>query len=309
MFMVDVAVMLNCPDNISMWYEVKAIERLVTGHPKSTFKCFFRFAELVATVFISQDIPAYLYSDITPTPFVPFGVLQLGCAAGVMVTASHNPKDDNGYKVYWSNGAQIISPHDKGIQKSIEENLEPWPSSWKTEVLSSSPLHKDPLDNMKRKYYDCMSENIYEREMNAKCSLTFTFTAMHGVSHTFMVEAFIVCGFQQFVPVPEQMEPDPDFPTVKFPNPEEGKSALDLSMHTANTNNSSLILANDPDADRLAIAEKLPSGEWKVFTGNETGALLGWWLWYCHKQGSEVKGQQRVCYICQGLSCLLIYLS
>jgi phosphoglucomutase/phosphopentomutase len=103
---------------------------------------------------------------------------------------------------------------------------------------------------------------------------------MHGVGYQFSVDVFKAFNHKPFIPVKQQIEPDPEFPTVKFPNPEEGKSALNLSIETANANNSTIILANDPDADRLAIAEKLPNNNWKIFNGNEIGALLGWWLWH-----------------------------
>uniref|UniRef100_A0A2R5LLS1 Putative phosphoglucomutase/phosphomannomutase n=1 Tax=Ornithodoros turicata TaxID=34597 RepID=A0A2R5LLS1_9ACAR len=245
-----------------------------------------RFARLTAVAFIQCNIPVYLFSKITPTPFVPFSVLRLGCAAGVMVTASHNPKNDNGYKVYWDNGAQIIPPHDTGIQKSIEQNLEPWEQAWDVELTVNSSLCKDPLGDISKQYYAAMDRHIYDKAQAEECGVTFTFTSMHGVGHSYVVKAFETCGFKKYVPVREQMDPDPEFPTVQFPNPEEGKSSLDLSFLTANNANSRIILANDPDADRLAVAEKQPSGEWKVFTGNEIGGLLGWWLWHCLRKKS-----------------------
>lgn len=242
-----------------------------------------RFSELVACIMMSLGIPVYLFAKMVPTPFVPYTINKYGAAAGVMVTASHNPKEDNGYKVYWTNGAQIISPHDKGIQKSIEENLEPWPESWNYTNVRSNTLYKEPLDEVMTTYFKMINDNVIYREINAKTPLKFTFTPMHGVGYVYMVEAFKAAGFAPFIPVLEQIQPDPEFPTVKFPNPEEGKSALDLSIRTANENGSTIILANDPDSDRLAVAEKQPNGEWKVFTGNEIGSMLGWWLWHCFK--------------------------
>ena len=110
---------------------------------------------------------------------------------------------------------------------------------------------------------------------------------MHGVGYTFSVESFKSFGHSPFIPVQEQIVPDPEFPTVKFPNPEEGKSALNLAIKTANENGSSIILANDPDADRLAVAEKKPNGEWKILNGNEIGALLGWWMWHNFEQSHK----------------------
>ncbi|KAG7174532.1 phosphoglucomutase-2-like [Homarus americanus] len=243
-----------------------------------------RFARLAAAAFLNAGVPVYLYGKIVPTPFVPFGINQLGAAAGVMVTASHNPKEDNGYKVYWENGAQIIPPHDTGIQKSIEENLVPWENAWDTERAMAHPEMSDPLEEISNKYFSMLASSMLDKDMNKASPLNFTVTSMHGVSHNYMVEAFSSCGFKPMIPVKEQMVPDPEFPTVKFPNPEEGKSALDLSFKTADENNSTVILANDPDADRLAVAEKQPSGQWKVLTGNEEGALFGWWAWFRSRQ-------------------------
>nr|XP_045590179.1 phosphoglucomutase-2-like [Procambarus clarkii] len=255
-----------------------------------------RFARLAAAAFLNAGVPVYLYGKIVPTPFVPFGVNQLGAAAGIMVTASHNPKEDNGYKVYWENGAQIIPPNDKGIQRNIEDNLEPWENAWDIERAMADPRLSDPLVDISNKYFTMLAASMLDKQMNQASPLNFTVTAMHGVSHDYMVEAFRCCNFKPLIPVKEQMVPDPEFPTVKFPNPEEGKSALDLSFKTADGNNSTVILANDPDADRLAVAEKQPSGQWKVFTGNEEGALLGWWAWYrCRQLSPDLQPSE--CYM------------
>ncbi|XP_064636470.1 phosphopentomutase-like isoform X2 [Lineus longissimus] len=243
---------------------------------------------MTAVIFLNAEIPVYLYSEICPTPFVPYGVLHYGCDVGVMITASHNPKEDNGYKVYWSNGAQIIPPHDSGIAECILQNLAPWPNSWNISAVESHPLRSDPYKETMNCYFEDIGKQLCKhRDANAESPLKFTYTAMHGVGHRFAQESFRTFGFKPFIPVKEQVEPDPEFPTVKFPNPEEGKSALNLSIKTANEHGSSIILANDPDADRLAVAEKQPSGDWKVFTGNETGALFGWWLLTCHRNSGK----------------------
>uniref|UniRef100_A0A6A7G3A3 Phosphoglucomutase-2-like n=1 Tax=Hirondellea gigas TaxID=1518452 RepID=A0A6A7G3A3_9CRUS len=250
-----------------------------------------RFARLAASAFLLAGVPVHLYSKICPTPFVPFAVKELGAAAGVMVTASHNPKEDNGYKVFWSNSAQIIPPHDSGIQSCIEQDLTPWPGVWDVDAAISNPKLSDPLTDMSDKYYSRLGASMLDKTVNANTPLQFTVTAMHGVGHRYVVEAFKAAGFKPFVPVVEQMEPDPEFPTVRFPNPEEGKSALDLSFAAADAAASTIILANDPDADRLALALKLDSG-WKVFTGNEEGALFGWWAWQRYlKQQPQVAPQ------------------
>lgn len=244
-----------------------------------------RFANLTATVFLNYGAPVYLFSKVCPTPFVPFSITKFHTAAGVMVTASHNPKDDNGYKVYWSNGAQIITPHDKGIASSIEENLEPDNASWDTSVMDNCDKLIDPLNDIMKDYYDKMKSNLINSSLNNVAPFRITYTAMHGVGYPYIVEAFKQANFKDVIPVKEQVEPDPEFSTVEFPNPEEGKSSLKLAMSTADANDSKLILANDPDADRLAVAEKLSDGTWKVFTGNEIGAMLGWWLMYTYKIG------------------------
>ncbi|XP_047434807.1 phosphoglucomutase-2 [Mugil cephalus] len=242
-----------------------------------------RFASLAAAVFISRGVPVHLFSDITPTPFVPFTVSHLRLCAGIMVTASHNPKQDNGYKVYWENGAQIVSPHDKGIAAAIEENLKPWPESWNTEEALKSPLLKDPLQDINTQYFKAIQKHCHHREINKKSEVKIVHTSVHGVGHNFVQSAFEAFDLQPPYAVEEQKVPDPEFPTVKYPNPEEGEGVLTLSFALAEKEGASVVLANDPDADRLAIAEKQESGQWRVFSGNELGALLGWWMFRCWK--------------------------
>ncbi|KAL0131823.1 hypothetical protein PUN28_002994 [Cardiocondyla obscurior] len=242
-----------------------------------------RFAELTAAILIANGIKAYLFSKICPTPFIPYTILKYKCAAGIMVTASHNPKDDNGYKVYWENGAQIISPHDKQIQSYILNNLVPLESSWDVSQIYESSYYKDPRDDIMQQYYEDLQNDVIYPAVNRDSTLKFTYTAMHGVGHEYMTAAFEAVNLKPFITVEEQKLPDPEFPTVKFPNPEEGKSALDLSIKLADKSDSSIILANDPDADRLACATKTESGEWHVFSGNELGALLGWWMIHIHQ--------------------------
>lgn len=243
-----------------------------------------RFSRLAAATFISQGIPVFLFSNITPTPYVPYAVSHLNLCAGIMVTASHNPKQDNGYKVYWENGAQIISPHDKGIALAIEENLEPWPQVWDDDLVDSSTLLHDPYASIDKDYMADIQRYCLHREINKESKLKFVHTSVHGVGHVFVQSAFRAFGFDGPLAVAEQKDPDPEFPTVKYPNPEEGKGVLTLSFALADKEGARVILANDPDADRLAVAEKQESGEWKVFSGNELGAILGWWLFTCWKQ-------------------------
>ncbi|XP_067353210.1 phosphoglucomutase-2 isoform X2 [Channa argus] len=241
------------------------------------------FASLAAAVFMSQGVPVYLFSDITPTPFVPFTVSHMGLCAGVMVTASHNPKEDNGYKVYWENGAQIVSPHDRRISKAIEENLEPWPESWNTEAALKNPLLKDPYQDIHTQYFKAIQNHCHHREINKSSQVKIVHTSVHGVGHTFVQSAFKAFDLNPPYAVEEQKDPDPEFPTVKYPNPEEGEGVLTLSFALAEKEGAAVVLANDPDADRLAIAEK-QERQWRVFSGNELGALLGWWMFRCWKE-------------------------
>ncbi|KAK9399180.1 phosphoglucomutase-2 [Crotalus adamanteus] len=246
-----------------------------------------RFARLAATTFLTQGIPVYLFSQITPTPFVPYTVNHLKLAAGIMVTASHNPKQDNGYKVYWENGSQIIGPHDRGIAEAINENLEPWPQAWEDSLVDQSPFLHQTFATVNQHYFKDIQRHCYHRDINKETKLKFVHTSVHGVGHEFVQSAFKAFGFSPPIAVPEQKDPDPEFPTVKYPNPEEGKGVLTLSFALADKEGARIILANDPDADRLAVAEKQESGEWKVFSGNETGALLGWWLFTCWKNKNQ----------------------
>lgn len=234
-----------------------------------------RFALRTATAFLQRGASVFLFRDITPTPFVAFAVTRLGCAAGVMVTASHNPKDDNGYKVYGANGAQIIAPLDRLISDSILAHLQPFEHAWDESIVSSSDRCSDPYDRISSLYF---SELLANKWGSLSAGVKFAYTAMHGVGYVFAKQAFAAFGLQPFVPVKEQIEPDPDFPTVKYPNPEEGAGALTLAMRTAEEHGCTVILANDPDADRLAVAVQ-HAGAWRILSGNELGSLLAWWCW------------------------------
>ncbi|XP_034475977.1 phosphoglucomutase-2-like [Drosophila innubila] len=238
-----------------------------------------RFAELTATVFLNNNFRVYLFQRFVPTPFVPYTILRLNCLAGVMVTASHNPKQDNGCKIYWTNGAQITTAHENGIYQSILENLEPKETSWNTDILKDCQLLSDPYNNVVPAYFESLKREFPSRLLvdNCECPVTFTYTAMHGVGYAYIDMAFPKLNLEEVLPVEQQVEPDPDFPTVSNPNPEEGKSALKLIIETATSNESDIILANDPDADRLAVGELGDQGDYKLFTGNELGTLLGWW--------------------------------
>ncbi|KAG2493579.1 hypothetical protein HYH03_008098 [Edaphochlamys debaryana] len=247
------------------------------------------FAHITAAVFASQGVRVALFRRLVPTPFVAAGVAELGAAAGVMVTASHNPKEYNGYKVYWGNGCQIIPPHDAGIAAAIEANLEPWgplPGLDSPELLSS-PLLSDPWDRVSAAYFARLEHMRYlpaegpQRAAALAALGTPVYTPLHGVGKEALLRAFQVLGLPAPYVVPEQAEPDPEFPTVVFPNPEEGKGTWSMTFQAGAARGARLVLANDPDADRLCVAEAAAGapGGWRVFSGNEIGALLAHWVW------------------------------
>ena len=247
------------------------------------------FAELAAAAFMVKGIKVWWYQDLVHTPLVPFGVKTLKAAAGIMITASHNPAQDNGYKVYGHNGCQIKSPADKLIAASILQNLVP--VTWN---VTDSHLRQDVLIAMKTAYYEELRK-VTATTSAEKQAPRFVYTPMHGVGLRYMIEAMKLVyptnnresldakvetesddiGHVMLV-VEAQGQPDPDFPTVKYPNPEE-KGALDLAMLTADKNNVKMILANDPDADRFAAAEKV-GDVWHQFTGDQVGTLLGYYI-------------------------------
>eukprot|EP01121_Diplochlamys_sp_Union-15-3_P000581 TRINITY_DN10505_c0_g1_i2.p1 TRINITY_DN10505_c0_g1~~TRINITY_DN10505_c0_g1_i2.p1 ORF type:complete len:589 (-),score=89.15 TRINITY_DN10505_c0_g1_i2:11-1777(-) len=239
------------------------------------------YAEITAAIFMSRGFPVYLFRKIIPTPILAYCVKSKHCSGGIMITASHNPKDDNGYKVYWSNGCQIIEPHDKGITDCIILNFEPWGVD--LSGVYSNPLLKDPTDEVINSYFEALKVWSFKSEENSKSKFRAVYTPLHGVGGPFMERALQAFGLPPFIPTKEQMESDPEFPTVPFPNPEE-KGALKAAIKAADEAKVNLIISNDPDADRLGVAERLPDGTWKMLHGNEVGILLAHWIFIQKKQ-------------------------
>lgn len=241
------------------------------------------FVNDIAGIFAFEGIPAWVFLETVPTPVVAFAVRYLNTAAAVMVTASHNPPEYNGYKVYWGNGAQIIPPHDVGIAKAIEAV---GPAN-KVKVLGKSSsraqgLWKDAPERVENAYYD---EILALRPSKLAGALPIVYTAMHGVGGRWMLHALKAAGFTSVAAVTQQQEPDGTFPTVRFPNPEE-TGAMDLATALAVKTNAELVLANDPDADRLAVMARDGKGVLRMLTGNETGVLLGHYL-LTHRAASK----------------------
>lgn len=244
------------------------------------------FAEDTAAVLTAAGIRVHLSEGRCPTPIVAFAVRALDAAAGVMVTASHNPPQYNGYKVYADNGAQIIPPVDLQIAEAIA-SVGPASS---IETLSLDDARARGLlhsfgEALDRRYLDAILA-LCPKQGRGR-DLPIVYTPLHGVGNRLLRRAMHEAGFGAVHTVPEQAEPDGEFPTVAFPNPEE-PGALDLSLALAKQHDAAIILANDPDADRLAVAVRDEAGNYQQLTGNELGAILG------HYVLSQTEGDDRL---------------
>jgi phosphomannomutase len=226
------------------------------------------FANDSAEIFSGFGIRAYLFEDLAATPMVAYAVKSLGASAGVMVTASHNPPGDNGYKVYDHTGSQIISPMDAEISKYIEA----FADSESVSKLSRSSEFLSVPASVQAGYLQSVS-GLLNKHADRK-NIKIVYSAMHGVGSKFIDDIFSLSGLAKLVHVQSQQHPDGTFPTVAFPNPEE-PGAMDQSLETAKKSRADLVLVNDPDADRLAVAFLQADGTFSQLTGDQLGLLLG----------------------------------
>jgi phosphomannomutase len=232
------------------------------------------FAAEAAGVLAGAGIVVHVLPLPGPTPLLAFAVRHLAASAGVMITASHNPAADNGYKLYLSDGAQVIPPVDAEIEARIAGL---GPLSQIPVADAASPLITRHGDEIARAYLDAVVATAAGGASGAaagRTALTIVYTPMHGVAGDLMLRAIAQAGFAAPHVVATQAEPDPDFPTVAFPNPEE-PGALDLALADARRLGADLVVASDPDGDRLAVAVPEPGGRWRTLTGDQVGALLG----------------------------------
>ena len=232
------------------------------------------FAEDTARVFLGLGYQVHLATGTVPTPLTAFATRDLGAACGVMVTASHNPPEYNGYKVYAPNGAQIIPPQDTGIAAAIEAVADI--PLGDLEAARADGRLIDLGEEMKQRYLDGVMALRVHPEAADGTDLTVAYTPMHGVGAELAEAALKRAGYTQVHTVAAQREPDAAFPTVRFPNPEE-EGAMDLVLALAEEVGADLACANDPDADRLAVALPGPGG-WKLLTGDQVGTLLAYYL-------------------------------
>ena len=239
------------------------------------------FARDTAEIMAGAGIKAYLLPRKLPTPVLAYAIQYFDATAGVMVTASHNPPEDNGYKVYLgkeNGGGQIVSPADKDIAALIDKvaagNIADLPRSQDFTILNDEIV-------------DAYIAKTASLAKEPQADINYVYTAMHGVGYEVLSKTLAKAGLPQPHVVAEQVWPDGTFPTVNFPNPEE-KGALDLAIKVAKENNAEFIIANDPDADRLAVAVPDAKGNWKPLHGNVIGCYLGWYLAkQYHAQGKK----------------------
>ncbi|MCI7399656.1 MAG: phospho-sugar mutase [Prevotella sp.] len=231
------------------------------------------FAETVADIFSANGIKAYLFESLRPTPEISFAIRQLGCQAGVNVTASHNPREYNGYKAYWGDGAQVLAPHDKGIIDEVNKvTIDDVKFTGNKELIEiiGGEMDWDYVSAVKEAMVD---QDVILRQKD----LNIVYSPMHGTGRVIVPLCLRSWGFQNIHVVPEQMVIDGDFPTVVSPNPENAE-AMTLGMKLGTKLNADLVIASDPDADRLAIVCRDNKGEWIIINGNQTAMMLSYYI-------------------------------
>ena len=231
------------------------------------------FAETVAAIFSANGIKVYLFDDLRPTPEVSFAIRELKCQGGVNITASHNPKEYNGYKAYWDDGAQVLAPHDKGIIDEVEKvKIEDVKFNANNDLIQIIGKEIDDLylDRIKTLSID---PAVIERHKDLK----IVYTPLHGAGRTLIPESLKRWGFEKVYTVKEQMVKDGNFPTVVSPNPENGE-ALTLALRDAKEIDADIVMASDPDADRVGMACKNDKGEWVLINGNQTCLIFLYYI-------------------------------
>ena len=244
------------------------------------------FTRIAANIFTSNGIEVYLFPALRPTPQLSFTVRELGCQAGLVITASHNPKEYNGYKAYWADGSQVVAPHDKNIVAEV--NAISSVSEIKFEG-NDALLHllDESIDAayLKTIQANCRKPEVIQRQKDLK----IVFSPIHGTGITLVPKALESLGFEALTVVEEQAIPNGNFPTVVYPNPEE-KEAMTLALNKAKAIDADLVIATDPDADRVGAAVKNQHGEWVLLNGNQMASLI---LYYLLKV-TDLKGNEFV---------------
>ena len=248
------------------------------------------FAEISANIFSANGIKVYLFDDMRPTPEMSFAIRHLGCQSGIILTASHNPKEYNGYKAYWDDGAQVLAPHDKGIIDEVNK------------ISSAADIkfegNKDLIQIIGKDVDDVYLEKVHSISIDPEVikrqkDLKIVYTPIHGTGMMLIPQALKMWGFENVHCVPEQMVKSGDFPTVVSPNPENAE-ALTLAINLAKSIDADIVMASDPDADRVGMACKNSEGEWVLINGNQTCLIFLYYIIKNRIAMGKMKGNEFV---------------
>jgi len=246
-----------------------------------------KFAEISADIFSANGIKVYLFEDLRPTPEMSFAIRKLGCQSGIILTASHNPKEYNGYKAYWDDGAQIITPHDTNI---IDEVNLVQPRDIKFEgnknliQIIGKEMDEEFISQIK-------TLSLSPDSIKRNSDLKIVYTPIHGTGVQIIPACLRAFGFTNIIPVPEQNVVSGDFPTVVSPNPEE-PAALSMAIEKAKATDADIVMASDPDADRMGIAVKNDKGEWILVNGNQTALIFIYYIITRYKESGRLTGNE-----------------
>jgi phosphoglucomutase len=256
---------------LKMFPNVHPIQAVVSFDSRNNSRIF---ARIVAEVFAANGFRVFLFDDIRPTPVLSFAIRHLECQTGVMLTASHNPKEYNGYKAYWDDGAQMIAPHDVNVIREVEKITSVDNVLWTGNSENIIEIGK----SVDEAYFDCVLDlSLSPEAIRNQKNLKIVYTPLHGCGRVMVPETLRRFGFENVATVKEQMIADGNFPTVRSPNPEE-QDAMNLALKKAKETDADLVMATDPDADRVGIAIKNAKGEFILLNGNQTAALLFYYI-------------------------------
>ncbi len=246
------------------------------------------FAKTTADIFAANGFTVYLFEALRPTPELSFAIRHLHCQSGVVITASHNPKEYNGYKAYWEDGAQVVAPHDKNIIEEVGKIESVDQVKWNGGDGKIVTIGED----IDKAYLAKVASVTLSPEAVAKYGdVSIVYTPIHGTGITLVPKALEMCGFKNITVIEEQSTPDGNFPTVVSPNPEEA-SALKLAIERAEKIGADLVIATDPDADRIGIAVRDDKGQMVLLNGNQTGTILTYYLLTRWKELGKLKGKE-----------------
>jgi len=270
---------------LKMFPDVQQIRASISFDSRNNSRSF---AEITAEVMAANGFRVYLFDDIRPTPELSFAIRYLKCQTGVMVTASHNPKEYNGYKAYWDDGAQMIAPHDVNVIEEVQKITSVDDVRWTGNSENIIEIGKE-IDEA---YLDCiLGLSLSPDIILFKKDLKIVYTPLHGCGRKMVPEILKRYGFENVTTVNEQMVADGNFPTVRSPNPEE-QDAMTLALEQARKINADLVMATDPDADRVGIALKNDKGEFILLNGNQTAAILFYYILDRWKEEKKLTGKE-----------------